>query len=545
MSAQEQPCNFAKGREGISAHAAPYLCASTRSSSVRRSYIGYMLFTLCAAIYLLPFMRLLWIGTGEGTLVYGAVRIIHGQVFARDFFEVMGPGTFYWLAAFFKLFGVSFFAARICLFVTSLGTLMLMYFLSRRVCGHYQILPPVLLVGAYFSSLWPIVNHHVDSNFFALLSVASIVLWRRTQRNILLFAAGAIAGMTTCIIQPKGILLLLAFLVWIWIQQHRRPALLPSLFRIVGGYFGLLGPTLLYFWSRGALRDLIYMNFIWPERHYSKVNVVPYALGLRQYWSHWAIPIHGVPWLAPLALVLFVPYLLAAALPGLVPLLGIPLREDNLRPEILLYWLCGWAIWLSEFHRRDIGHLVAGSPLLIILCIHFLSEYRGKIAGLALQFLAVCAGSLAAVNLILALSATSIATRVGTVAMFKQDPVLAFLDSHVAPGAEIFAYPYCPMYYFLSGTENPTRYSLLVYNYNSPSQFLEVIQVLNRQKVNYVLWDTKFYASAGISNFIPQGRTGTSGFLMENYLESHYRVVQDVDGMRIMERKAEDHADHQ
>jgi len=32
---------------------------------------------------------------------------------------------------------------------------------------------------------------------------------------------------------------------------------------------------------------------------------------------------------------------------------------------------------------------------------------------------------------------------------------------------------------------------------------------------------------------------------MENYLESHYRVVQDVDGMRIMERKAEDHADHQ
>lgn len=519
------------------------LYAPTRNPSGQRSYISYMVFILCAAIYMLPFMRIVWIGTDEGTLVYGAVRIAHGQVFARDFFEVMGPGTFYWLAVFFKLFGVTFLAARICLFVTSLGTALMMYFLSRRVCGRYQILPAVLLVGAYFSALWPIVNHHVDSNFFALLSVACIVLWRRTRRNILLFAAGALAGVTTCVIQPKGILLLSAFLVWTWIQQHRRPALLPSLLRIVGGYSLILGLTLFYFWSRGALRDLIYMNFVWPSQHYGKVNVVPYALGLHQYWSHWAIPIHGVPWLTPLAFVLFVPYLLAAVLPGLVPLLGIPLREDNLKPEILLYWLCGWAMWLSEFHRRDIGHLVAGSPLLIILCIHFLAQYRGRIAALALQFLAVCAGSLAAVNLILVLSATSVATRVGIVAMFKQNPTLAFLDSHVAPGAEIFAYPYCPMYYFLSGTENPTRYSLLVYNYNTPSQFLDAIQALNRQKVEYVLWDTRFYSTAGISNFIPQGRTGTAGFLMENYLESNYRVVQDVDGMRIMERQADDHAD--
>ena len=52
----------------------------------------------------------------------GAVRILHGQVFARDFFEVMGPGTFYLLAAFFKLFGATFLAVRIWLFVTSLGT---------------------------------------------------------------------------------------------------------------------------------------------------------------------------------------------------------------------------------------------------------------------------------------------------------------------------------------------------------------------------------------------------------------------------------------
>ena len=109
-------------------------------------------------------MRLLLQTPPEGLLVYGAVRIVHGQVFARDFFEVVGPGTFYWLALFFKLFGVTFAATRICLFVTSLGTGLGMYFLSRRICSKYQILPCILLAGTYFGTLWPTISHHVDSN---------------------------------------------------------------------------------------------------------------------------------------------------------------------------------------------------------------------------------------------------------------------------------------------------------------------------------------------------------------------------------------------
>ncbi len=106
---------------------------------------SYLLFVLCACLYILPFMRLYMLGTDEGTLDYGAVRVVHGQVFARDFFEVIGPGTFYWLAVFFKLLGISFIATRVCLFLTSLGTALLMYFLSRRICARYWILPSILL----------------------------------------------------------------------------------------------------------------------------------------------------------------------------------------------------------------------------------------------------------------------------------------------------------------------------------------------------------------------------------------------------------------
>src|SRR5947209_6381037 len=124
-----------------------------------KDFKSYFLFALCASLYILPFMRLYMLGTDEGTLDYGAVRVIHGQVFARDFFEVIGPGTFYWLAAFFKLFGVSFLATRICLFLTSFGTAFLMYFLSRRICSRYWTLPPLILGGTYFGGLWPAISH--------------------------------------------------------------------------------------------------------------------------------------------------------------------------------------------------------------------------------------------------------------------------------------------------------------------------------------------------------------------------------------------------
>ena len=503
-------------------------------------FARYVIFTLCTAIYLLPFMRLVFIGGDEGSLIDGAVRILHGQVFARDFFEVMGPGTFYWLAALFKLFGATFLVARTWLFVTSLGTLLAMYFLSRRVYATYQILPPVLLVSVYFSTLWPMVNHHVDSNFFALLSVVCIVLWQDLHKSGLLLAAGALAGVTTCILQPKGMLLLLAFCCWLWIQLRRRSELPSSIALVAGGYLCVIGCTLLYFWSHGALWDLMYMNFIWPSKNYSTVNTIPYATGILQFWSHWLIPIHGVRWLLPAAIVLILPFLFVATLPVLVIALGIPQGKKNLRPEILLYWLCGWALWLSEIHRRDIAHLTSGSPLLIILCIYFVLQSKRKIVSWLLQFLAIGAGALASVNLFIVLCAHTVPTRVGSVRMYTSDDALAFLDRNAVAGSEIFAYPTCPMYYFLSGTTNPTRYSLLLYNYNTPSQFQDTIRVLDQHNVKYVVWDTNV-ETKGAPYFSAAMYRPAGGLLMEPYLESHYTLVKDFDGVRIMERKGDAH----
>jgi hypothetical protein len=481
-------------------------------------------------------MRLLLLGTDEGLLVSGAVRVAYGQVFARDFFEIVGPGTFYWLALFFKLFGVTFLAERICLFVTSIGTGLLMYFLSRRICGRYSILPCVLLAGTSFGMVWPTISHHVDSNFFALLAVACTILWQDKRKNVLLLGAGTFAAITTCVHQPKGILLLCALIAWLCIQYRRRETPMSSMGYLSGSYIGAIGLVIAYFWSRHALWDVINANYLWPSAHYGPANVVSYAQGIFvQYWAIWAGPAGRVNWTAATAALLVVPFLFIAVLPALLLVLGAWHRNEFPKAKVLLFWLCGCALWLAEIHRKDIQHLVFGSPLLIILCVYYLEQYRTRIAGVTLQVVSICAACLACFNLFLVLTAHPMATRVGSVVVFKTDPVLTFLDEHVLPGQEIFVYPYSPMYYFLSGTTNPTRWSGLGYGYNSPSDFQEVIRVLDQHRVKYVIWDTLVADNA--RRFSPSlYRPRPDEQIAEPYFESHYTNLWEQNGVRIMER---------
>ena len=114
---------------------------------------------------------------------------------------------------------------------------------------------------------------------------------------------------------------------------------------------------------------------------------------------------------------------------------------------------------------------------------------------------------------------------------------MTFVIEHVAPGDETFFYSYAPMDYFLTSTVNPTRYSFLLYNYYTPSQYQEVIRALDQHKVKYVVWDTNFEAKVAASFFPGKTYVPDGGFLMESYLESHYKIVKSVDGVRLMERK--------
>jgi hypothetical protein len=515
---------------------------SDKASAVRRharKYLPYLVFAVCAAVYFLPFMRLLLPRTDEGILIEGAVRTLHGQLLGRDFIEITGPGTFYWLALFFKLFGVTFLASRLELFVSSLGTALSIYFLSRRVCRSYQILPCVLVFATYFGVIWPAISHHVDSNFFALLSVVCVVVWQKGRKNWLLLAAGALAGATVLTLLPKGILLLLAVLTWLGIQHYRRSASLSALLWVSAGCVGVVVPMLGYFWSRGALGELIYATIVWPSHNYGPAFSVHYASFILDNFTHWVVPMQGINWTVGLATILLIPFLFVAALPAILIGLGAWHGIKNAEPQIILYWLAGTALWLSEIHRKDICHLVFGSPLLIVLCVFYLQARQNRGFNLVLQVLAITSVCLAVATLMVALIARPMATRAGQVRTIVYDPVVSAIDEHVPPGAELFIYPYAPMYHFLSATTNPTRYAAVYYNFTFGSRpaFDEVIETLAQHRVKYVLWDRK--DEDKLQALFPGSDLKHN--IIESYLESHYKPVWTHDGILLMERNNDDH----
>lgn len=497
---------------------------------------GLLLLALAYAMYLLPFMRIMLPRTDEGTFLSGAERIVHGQVFARDFLEVMGPGTFYWLALFFKVFGSTFFAARLCLFISWMLSAILVYLLSRRLMPRHAALPVIFISTCYFNALGTGISHHIDSNCIAFASIFCAAVWMEKGRQAVLMASGGLAAITTSIHQPKGILLGIAIAACILLVPGRLRGWSFAVFSI--GYGAVLGAITTYFLDNRALQSLILANFIWPFQHYSAINEVPYAYGTIKFcWRGGLASGYASVFQTGLATLLIAPFFLVVIVPFVVLLQAfLSHRIKRTSPEILLYLACGFAIWIAELHRKDIVHLVFGSPVLIILCVYFMSLSSRRYSKAALLALSVCVGCLATCNLLAVLTAHSRSTRVGTVALFEQGDEIAALQSHVPSGAELFVYPYCPSYYFLAGAINPTRYSILQDGYNTSTEFHEVVGNLEARKTQFVLWDTEFRTRSQPLVFPAAQRLPKDSLFLEVYLETHYRSVFEQKGLRIMER---------
>jgi hypothetical protein len=244
---------------------------------------------------------------------------------------------------------------------------------------------------------------------------------------------------------------------------------------------------------------------------------------------------------------IMLPFFLVISLPFLlIGLCGFSCLNASNRAKIfnaamLSYWAAGFALWISEFHRRDIMHLIYGSPLLLILffviCYYYFENKRFfKFIGIGL--ITGCLILFGGFNALIATSANKkIVTQRGVLYGFKEDPALKFLIEHIKPGDYAFIYPYYPMYYFLADVKNPTDYSILLYHINKRAQFNEVIKNIEQKKVKYVLWDT-MVAGSNLKTWFPQYKQPSKDNLhLERYLDDHYEAISIQNGFKILHRR--------
>lgn len=493
----------------------------------------YLWFIAAIAAYIIPLLRLCPPDSDEGILVVGAVRTLHGQLLGRDFVEVIGPGTFYWIAAFLRVFGESFFATRVCLFVTTMVAAWAIYTLTRRICNSWRVLPTLLVLASYFNTFWPEMSHHGDSNCFALLGLVCLISWLKHEKSWLLALAGSLIGATALTLQQKGAYLFLGVSVWLLLKHAPGRQRLQRLTIFCLGFLVPLLGTALYFWKRGALYDLIYATVIWPQHNYGRGFGVHYAFLLERYFTQWLVP--GMRWTYATAALLFVPYLFTAALPLFVVVAAVGSRCTRQRPEVLLYWVAGAALWLSEIHRADIAHLVMGSPLLVILAVYYLQLRRNRIRGYILQTIAICTVCLMLASQCVSLVAQPITTRAGRVWFARRPASIQAIEEHVPDGSDLFIYPIGLMDYFLSRTNNPTRYSSCTFNvlYGSTLQQDQIIADLDRRHVRFVLWNKDLGKT--LDEALHSGGS-LSRIDLGPYLNTHYRVIWSGNDVYLLER---------
>lgn len=152
----------------------------------------------------------------EGITVYGAVRVLNGDIPYRDFWTIYSPGQFYALAGLFKLFGTSIIVERVWdTLLRALISLTIFLVAERLSSRLYAIFPWII------TTLW--MQYYVVHGYsvfpallFNLLSVYLLIIFFSRQTDnikkgpLLLLTAGLSTGFAILFKHDLGLYSLVA-----------------------------------------------------------------------------------------------------------------------------------------------------------------------------------------------------------------------------------------------------------------------------------------------------------------------------------------------
>lgn len=196
-------------------------------------------------------------------------------------------------------------------------------------------------------------------------------------------------------------------------------------------------------------------GLFWNASHYSNANRVPYGFFFGGPAALFA-GAHGFEWIQRAILV--VPFLLPVALPPLAAAAWLPVLRTPRRPEAFLL-LSGSALVASNLPRCDLVHLLYTIPIFLVLGAVWLERHAtesvrgGIMLALLLPAAVMCRQNIAGENGMI------MGSQVGNIVVSPSNaPAVRMSLSHIRPGDSLFVFPYEPMFYFLTGGHNPSRY---------------------------------------------------------------------------------------
>jgi hypothetical protein len=321
-----------------------------------------------------------------------AVRILHGHVPYRDFFEIVTPGTEWLYAAAFHLFGVhAWIVDAWAVLVGSAFCALITRIAQHLFSGSAVLLPAMLFLVMDFSSALSL-THQWYSTLAALAAVCVLMAGNSLARII---TASTLCAAATLFTQTKGVFVFIAIAAYLLYRRHSErsatgaqsknpealypattsnPFSTPAAF--VLPYLAIVLGALAHLTARSGLHAIWFDLVTFPTKYMSTAELntpVTYFHQLPEL-----LHIRHAADIVPAAPVLFI-YLLV---PFIYLAGGWALWNQRIRipgvlwQQLLLIHLVGIALFLAIAPGPRYFRLCTVAPPAILICVWLLRETR-------------------------------------------------------------------------------------------------------------------------------------------------------------------------
>lgn len=211
----------------------------------------------------------------EGVVLSIAWNIFNGKVLYFDIFEFVAPGAFYLIFFVWKIFGVSYFAARytaaIAIFLSAVGIVKISFEIEKSKSAFIIATFFVLSTG-----YWPIVSYHSFNLLFLIWSALYYIKSLKSQNMANPIISGVLNGVAILFMQHTGIYMffsLIIFYLFIFFIKYNSSYLRKMLSFSIAN---ILTISVLFFtWPP----TLLFNNLvIFPLFNYEEVAKIPLTL---------------------------------------------------------------------------------------------------------------------------------------------------------------------------------------------------------------------------------------------------------------------------
>ncbi len=441
----------------------------------------------------------------QSIFLYEAQRMVHGDVMYRDFFEFTMPGTQTFYALLFVIFGEKFWVLSVTVLVLGLVTAALILAISKKVLpSPLHFVPAVLFIFLGFRWAGFDGSHRMFSPVFILLAVLLIL---RSRSALNLAAAGSSLGLASFFTQQRGVVALVAVVVYLSIDGHhtnsRSRQTLKNIGVVATAFVITVAGLSAYPILNAGVENFFYSTVVYPLRYYSYGH--PNHFGV--YFDDFAKALSvGKPsdLLALIPLTLYCVILpVAAAWFTIVFLRAWRERNWEKWKGIALIGIVGVFMTITTT-APNLPRLfqIAGPGLIVLVWLanRYATRYMPKIAVAACSAL-IALGVFQAVRVQTNWDVVHLDTPAGRLAMIrsKQSERYEWLLQNTKPGDHFFEV-YEPFAYFPLGLKNPTRYGQIwPSEYTRPEHVAEAVRDLRSKRPRYILWDNSYLSTTRVA----------------------------------------------